>query len=175
MLALQEYAKPSSATSVHGEKLMSALQEYATSRNAKWLHGEKVDVCIVTSIQYPAGLWPPGENVDASITQVCCTQYVELIARVCYNFVLSRVTTARAMLTHHAICHKSCNAHMRLLVLRCYGHRATTSSATSKQGWAYEYIAASQVYKHACVAETLGLQLSAQAKLGRATSSGSSD
>ena len=56
MLALQEYAKPSSATSVHGEKLMSALQEYATSRNAKWLHGEKVDVCIVTSIQYPAGL-----------------------------------------------------------------------------------------------------------------------
>ena len=70
---------------------------------------------------------------------------------------------------------------MPLPVLRCYGHRATTSSATSKQGnnvdvlWAYEYIAASQVYKHACVAETLGLQLSAQAKLGRATSSGSSD
>ena len=81
---------------------------------------------------------------------------------------------------------------MPLPVLRCYGHRATTSSATSKQGnnvdvlWAHEYIAASQVYKHACacVAETLGLQLSAQAKLGLsvrrvrlrlcATSSGSS-
>ena len=75
------------------KKLMSALQEYATPSSAKWLHGGKVDVCIATSIQHPVaiiGRTPSsatclhGEKVDVSITQVCCTQYVDVCAaRVC--------------------------------------------------------------------------------------------
>ena len=84
-----EYTTPSSVTWPHGERLMLALQEYATpssaTRLATRLHGERVDV---------------------SITQVCCTQYVDVcIARVCEHcksmlqLFFNRVSTARAMLT----------------------------------------------------------------------------